>query len=317
MVKRWQLTQLQASKSLLFLVLLTFATAMPASSQLRLPELQVEAPDQLKAISVAVRQLDIGRLGNVMRLIGLQEAGEPIRVVLVTEDSRLARDTSPWVAAFADPTNDLVVMFPARIGAYPYDSVEVVLHHEVAHILASRAAGGNHLPRWFSEGLASTSERSWGISSRSRFLLANVTNGEPTIAELDRLFYGTEPEIGQAYTIAHALVRNLVQRYGPSLIHRVLASMASGETFETSFFNATGSTIDSANRIFWDTGGGWEEWVTFLASPFIIWTLITILALAAIWRHRRRRAERQLQWEEDERFEDENWKIHRSNYRVH
>ena len=295
MVKRWQLTQLQASKSLLFLVLLTFATAMPASSQLRLPELQVEAPDQLKAISVAVRQLDIGRLGNVMRLIGLQEAGEPIRVVLVTEDSRLARDTSPWVAAFADPTNDLVVMFPARIGAYPYDSVEVVLHHEVAHILASRAAGGNHLPRWVSEGLASTSERSWGI----------------------RLFYGTEPEIGQAYTIAHALVRNLVQRYGPSLIQRVLASMASGETFETSFFNATGSTIDSANRIFWDTGGGWEEWVTFLASPFIIWTLITILALAAIWRHRRRRAERQLQWEEDERFEDENWKIHRSNYRVH
>ena len=317
MVQRWQLTQLQASKLLLFLVLLTFVTPIPVSSQSQFPELQVEAAEQLKAISVQIRQLDLGRLRNIMRLTGLQGSGEPIRVVLIAEDSRLARDTSPWIAAFADPTNDLIVMFPARIGTYPYDSVEVVLHHEVAHILASRAAGGNQLPRWFSEGLASTSERSWGIGSRSRFLLANVTNGELTIAELDRLFHGTEHEIGQAYTVAHALVRNLVQRYGPSVIHRVLASMASGETFQTSFFSATGTTIEGANRIFWDTGGGWEEWITFLASPFAIWTLTTILALAAIWRHRRRRVERQLQWEEDEHLEAEKWKIHSSNYRVH
>ena len=63
----------------------------------------IEAPDGLRAVAGRIRRLDAGRLQAVMRLVGLRDPGNRIRIVLVPEGSRIARDAAPWVAAFADP----------------------------------------------------------------------------------------------------------------------------------------------------------------------------------------------------------------------
>ena len=42
-----------------------------------------------------------------------------------------------------------------------------------------------------------------------------------------------------------------------------------------------------------------------------------MLALAAIWRHRRRRRAQRLQWELEERAEQQEWEDHRRRYRIH
>ncbi len=296
---------------------LTLACVAPASAQPRLPELAIEAPERLRAVAGQVRRLDAGRLQAVMRLVGLSDPGNRIRVVLVPEDSRIARETAPWVGAFADAANDLIVLFPDRIGSYPHDSLEVVLHHEVTHILAARAAGGGRLPRWFNEGLASVAERSWGIGNRSRFLWATVMAGQPTVTALEGLFYGDERDAARAYIISHAIVRDVIRRHGAAVVPRILSGVAAGATFDNAFIGATGTTVRGATRLFWRSSGGWEEWITFLASPFTLWTLITSLALAAIWRHRLRRAERRRRWEAEEALDTDPWDEQRPDYRVH
>lgn len=317
MARGWRLSRQHAPGGLGALILVVLGGTIGAQQALPSLELAVEAPDQLRATADQIRRLDVARFDAIFRLIGVRDPGAPIRVVLVTENSRIARDTAPWVAAFADASNDLIVLFPARIGAYPYDSLEVVLHHEVAHILTARAAGGGRLPRWFNEGLASTAERSWGLGSRSRFVWANVTSGEPNISEVEGLFAEGSREAARGYTISHALVRDLLQRYGPSLVPRVLSGVAAGATFDQAFVNATGTTVGGATRVFWRSAGGWEEWITFLASQYTLWTVITSLALVAIWQHRRRRAARRRQWEADEQLETETWEEHRRKYRLH
>tara|TARA_B100000029_G_scaffold510958_2_gene603738 strand:- start:63 stop:992 length:930 start_codon:yes stop_codon:yes gene_type:complete len=280
-------------------------------------ELRLEAPEKLHAVAEQIKQFDKSRFNEIVRLLGITDPGRPIRVILVPQDSRIARNTASWVAAFADAPNDLIVLFPSRIGSYPYDSLEAVLRHEVTHILASRAAGGNRLPRWFSEGLASAVERPWGIAVRSRFIWASVTSGAPNISDIEGLFTDNASRAARGYTISHALVRNLITRYGPSLVPSLLASVKSGDTFDQAFLSATGTTISRATMVFWRNSGGWEEWVTFLASPYTLWTLITSLALVAIWQHRRRRIERHKQWEEAERLEAKIWEEHRQKYRLH
>ena len=279
--------------------------------------MEIEAPERLRAVAGQIRQLDASRFGAVMRLVGLTDPGNRIRVVLVPEESRIARDTAPWVGGFADAPHDLIVLFPDRIGSYPHDSLEVVLHHEVAHILAARAAGGGRLPRWFSEGLASVAERSWGIGNRSRFLWATAMAGQPTVTALEGLFYGDGQDAARAYIIAHAIVRDVIRRHGAAVVPRILSGVAVGATFDNAFIDATGTTVRGATSLFWRSSGGWEEWITFLASPFTLWTLITSLALAAIWRHRLRRAARRRRWEAEEELEAEEWEQHRRDYRLH
>lgn len=278
----------------------------------------IEAPDGLRAVAGRIQQLDAGRLQAVMRLVGLRDPGNRIRIVLVPEGSRIARDAAPWAAAFADPAHDLIVLFPDRIGSYPHDSLEVVLHHEVAHILTARAAGGGRLPRWFDEGLASVAERTWGIGNRSRFLWATAIAGQPTVTALEGLFQGDGRDAARAYIISHAIVRDVIRRHGAAVVPRILSGVAAGATFDNAFIASTGMTVRGATRLFWRSSGGWEEWITFIASPFTLWTLITSLALAAIWRHRLRRAERRRRWEAEEALDaDPPWDEHRPDYRVH
>ena len=282
-----------------------------------LPVLEVEAPDSLAGVAARTRDFDTRALAAVMVLTGLTDAGAPIRVRLVPEEAALARAAPAWVAAFADASRDLVVLFPERIGPYPYGSLETVLQHEVAHVLTARAAGGRRVPRWFNEGLASAAERTWGLGARSRFAWELVAGGRLTATELEGLFAGGPRDVTRAYALSDALVRDLLERYGPRTPARILAVMARGAPFEIALYAATGASVDAVVAAFWARHDVWKFWIGFAGQPFVQWSLITLLALAAIWRHRRRRRERRLQWDLEERAEEQAWEEHRRRYRIH
>jgi len=300
---------------LTLVVLLCAAT--PDAGQPQLPALIVEAPESLSGLARRVQNFDRSRLAGIMTLTGLRTAGAPIRVILLAADSNKAEDTPPWVAGFADPTRNLIVLFPERIGSYPYDSLEEVLHHEVAHVLTSRAAGGGRIPRWFDEGLASAAESNWGLDDRSRFTWETVVGGRVTIAELEGLFKEGRREVARAYILADAIVRDLLARHGSDFAAGVLARMARGEPFEQALYRVTGSTSNGTVNLFWTRHSTWERWIAVFGRPFTLWSVMTLLALIAIWTHRRRRAEKWRQWEAEEQAEEQAWEEHRRRYRIH
>ena len=280
-------------------------------------ELVVDAPAELENVASHVRDFDTARLVSVMRLTGTQGAEFPIRVVLMLEQSATARDTPEWVAGFADSAHDLVVLFPSRIGSYPYGSLEGVVYHEVAHILINRAADGRPVPRWFNEGLASAAERSWGLGDRSRFTWELLVGGALTATQLETLFGQGRREVTRAYVLSEALVRDILQRHGPLTAARILRQMGDGVSFEAALYATTGLTVSEHVGLFWDRHAVWKRWITLAGHPFALWSFATFLALVAIWRHRRRRSERRQQWEMEERAEDQAWDEHRRRYRVH
>ena len=282
-----------------------------------LPRITVEAADSLAAVAERLRRFDATRLRGIMRLTGLTDVGPPIRVVLLSGDSAVARNTPPWVAGFADAGRDVVVLFPGRIGSYPYGSLDGVLDHELAHILTARAAGGGRVPRWFNEGLASAAERSWGLDDRSRFAWQLIVGSQVTVTELEGLFAEGPREVARAYILADALVRDLLERSGPDAAARVLGRMANGEGFEQALYGVTGTTSTGVVRAFWRRHRTWERWIDFVGRPFALWSFVTLLALVAIWRSRRRRAAKRRQWEAEERAEDDAWEDHRRKYRIH
>ena len=301
--------------SIVLLVILVSVAGLGA--QVPVPELLVEAPAALAGVADRVRAFEPERLAGVSTLVGLDTAGPPVNVVVLPEDSPTARGTPAWVAAFADGDRDLVVLFPERVGSYPYDSLEAVLHHEVSHILTYRAAAGRRVPRWFNEGLASAAERNWGLDARSRFVWETLVGGEVTVTELEGLFSQGPREVARAYTLSDALVRDLLETYGPGAASRLLGRMSDGETFESALYATTGLTASGLVSRFWSRNRVWERWIALLGGPYFLWTSITLLALAAIWRSRVRRAARRRQWEEEERAEYEILERERNDYTVH
>ena len=290
---------------LLTVVVALVGADAPAVGQTAPPTLRIDAPASLEAVAERVGRFPLSRLTTAMTLAGLTRAGPPIDVLLIAESSDLARGTPPWISGFADAGRNLVVLFPDRARSYPSDSLETLLHHEVAHILFSRAAQGRPVPRWFNEGLALAAERPVGLGDRSRLAWTLVRYGGVSLAELERRFGTGRAANQRAYAVASALVRNLLRAHGETSTGRVLSLVGQGRPFDEAFETATGEPLRVAVDRFWSRHRQWGRWLPFFAGPAFLWMVITLLALYAIRAHRRRRTEQRRLWEAEEQAETE------------
>ena len=288
---------------MVLLISLVVAASQQSPGPLRVPQLNIEAPPlnvDLAAARSRLESFDRARLRGVMQLVGLDDPGPAIRVVLASESSDWARQVPQSTAGFAVGDDSLVVLFPSRSPTYPHDTLEDVLHHEVAHVLITRAADGKSPPRWFQEGLAMAAERTWGLEDQAR-LLQEVTFLAPTdLDTVNTLFTQDEGARIRAYTLAGAFVRDLIRQHGSSAPAELLARMAAGASFDAAFSQVIGHSVADEEAAFWNRHRFWTRWGPFFTTADALWMIVTLLALYAIFRRRQQRAALRKRWEEEE-----------------
>ncbi len=284
-------------------LLLTIFTVVTLAAPVRasLPEIVVEAPPGLEGTAERVRAVDSLKLAGIVELVGLREAGAPIRVILAPEGSETATAAPSWVSGYAYGSLGTIVLFPERSPSYPDSTLAELLRHEVAHVLIARAAGGQPIPRWFNEGLAMAAAEVWSLDDRSRVTLASLAGGATPLAELDRLFAGDRGEVARAYALSGAFVQDMLRAYGPAAPAAILSRLAIGQPFDEAFVRSTGWTLERAEEAFRRRWSIWYRWVPALSSSLTLWLAITLLALWAGRRRRARAAALEAQWEEEER----------------
>jgi hypothetical protein len=230
-----------------------------------------------------------------MELVGLEAPGPDIRVVLAPESSRLARAVPSWVSGYTDGTTSdvgsAVVILAERTPSYPDGGLEEVLAHEVAHVLIHRASGGRRVPRWFDEGLAMLASRSWRLRDQTELALGLLTGPRVPLWKLDDLFQGERREVERGYALSGTLVQDLLERYGPAVPRIVLARVARGDTFDEAMRGATGATLTDIGEAFAERQVSLKRWLPVLTSTAALWFAISVLAIVAGIRKRRRRAE--------------------------
>jgi hypothetical protein len=279
---------------------LALLVSQSAKGQLHL---EVEAPEELAPESRRVEALEATKMGPFLDLLGLDEPGPPIRVVLVPEGSDLADRVPAWIAGFAQGQESLVVLFPGRVPTYPYSSLPELVRHEAAHVLIDRAGGGAALPRWFHEGLAMTAEGSWRMADRSRLAMAMLRSREPSVDELTALFGGDEQRIAWAYAVSGALVRDLLRHSDGQAIAELLENVRMGMEFDQAFLASFRETPASSLANFWRRSALWYRWLPFLTSSSVLWIAVTLLALLAVRRRRERDRKIREMWDAEEALE--------------
>jgi MYXO-CTERM domain-containing protein len=259
--------------------------------------LSITAPPSLESAAARVRAIDVRALEAALSSAGLAGPAA-VDVTLVPEDDPIARETAAWVVgrAFGDRH---VLIFPARVTRYPYDSLESVMQHEIVHLALFARAGGRPLPRWFHEGVATSVESGWSMADQARLLFAALS--EPTIADVSGLFRSAaQPDTTLAYLLAAALVNDLRERHGPDIAGRIARRVEAGAPFDRGFRRETGETPDAAAARAWNTYRRWTTWVPAVANASTVWSAILVLAVLAYVARRRRRARLRKQWEEEE-----------------
>ena len=279
----------------LSLLLLAFTQTLPA------PELRIEAPPGLASEKLRMESVDRKRLGDVVRLVGLKDPGPPIHIHLLSESS--ANGVVPsWIAGFAQ--QDSVVIFPSRSPRYPDRTLDDVLWHEVAHALIWRASSGRPIPRWFNEGLAMAAEHPRFLEQTQLFIYL-ASGARLSLNDLDRLFDGGEADQARAYQVSRSFVWGLLREHGEDTGARILRQVAQGASFESAFTNVIGRSTASSEAEFFKRERVWTTWMPIIFSQETLWLGITLLAILAIWRKRKRAAELRKRWDEEEEKEKE------------
>ena len=192
-----------------------------------------------------------------------------------------------------------MLILPERVMPYPYDSIESVFRHEVAHLAMNVQARGGRLPRWFHEGVAVSVDTGWGTSGQLRLLLEMVKS--PGTAAVGRLFASnTQPDAAQAYGLSAALVADVQRRHGAAVPGAIAARVGDGIPFARAFQIETGETPDGAAALAWASYRRWTNWVPAVTGGSAMWTGILALAIAAFVVQRRRRLRSRARWAEEE-----------------
>jgi len=270
------------------------ASVAGATAQGGQMDLRVDAGSLLDPLGDRVRNIDRQELAAVLGRAGL-DVPPQVHVTLIAEDDARALATPRWIVGVAYGARE-VAIFPARVGPYPYESLESVVSHEVVHLALAAQAGGP-LPRWFHEGVATSVEQGWGVRSQVRLVLAAI--GTPGLIDLGHLFASeSQQENVSAYLLAAALVADIRERHGPSTPGAIVDRVAGGAPFARAFLLQTGDTPDEAAARAWGPYRRWTSWVPVVTSGSALWMGIMALAFVAFLANLRKRALRRRQWDE-------------------
>ena len=275
-------------------LLLLAALLVPAAAT---ADITVDAPSSLAAAAERVRAVDLERLDAALMRAGLTRPAQ-VQITLIPEDDPRAAQVPRWIVGLALGGRDIVI-FPGRVLSYPYDSLESVVRHEIAHLALTTRAGSNDLPRWFHEGVAISVDAGWSVSAQVRLVAAMFD--DPGTAQLRRLF-ASDSESGarQAYLLSAVLIEDLRKRHGAGVPGAIAARIAAGAPFDAAFHEETGETPDAAAARAWRAYRQWTAWLPAITGASAMWAVILLIAFAAYATRMRRRVLRRKQWDEEE-----------------
>jgi hypothetical protein len=288
----------------------SLALALPVV--VRGPGVVVRAEAGLDALARAAAERTAAQLEQVSRdLEGLpMPRAIEIRLVKRTEDMSLVapprRGAPLWARGVAYP--DLgVVIVGTRRAHEPIDALRVV-DHELTHLALGTALDGR-APRWLDEGFAFLHASEWSMGRMQTLVGMAWAGNVASLAELERMFHGSESTVDRAYAQSYDFVAFLARR------GRYMDVYDDGSRWPFQHFLAeiaAGHTPDIAARTAYGVGlgqlfGEWHEdlrqrYLLVPASLFTLslWVLAAILLVLGYVRRSRRNRHVLDRWEEEE-----------------
>ena len=278
-------------------LLLPAASGIAASSH---PEVLIEATEPLAPLATRLNNLTPHSIPLLLNQIGGNTIGPPIRVILAPEESEWAQQVPPWISGYAIPRSHLIVLLPDRVPSYPYESIESVFLHELAHIFIARAASFHPIPRWFDEGLAMIATHEWAMEDQARLLWTRASLQSLSLDTLNHMFLDDEVSTRQAYSIAYAFLSDAIQHSNQDFPKTLLQHVERGIPFQQAFAQLIRMTPNHALTTFWKQQNLLTEWVPFLTSSSMLWAAMIAILLYVFYRQRKRTTAIRERWKEED-----------------
>ncbi len=204
-----------------------------------------EKPLEGKAGEIAGIYPEIG--ADLEKTIGWNLNFAPTLVLFKNSKSFQRMAGTDLVAAFAVPQKLLIVIDFSRMNRDPF-KFEVILKHELCHLLLHHHIEGGRLPRWLDEGVAQwvSNGMSEIIRSSKRSILNRVVLSDRYIKlrDLKDSFPGEREPLTLAYEESKSLVDYINGEYGVERTLMILQHLKDGDEIEGAIKKSLSISLD-------------------------------------------------------------------------
>jgi len=176
--------------------------------------------------------------------------------------------------------------------------------HELAHVAVHDATGGNHVPRWFNEGIAihESGEKPW--ERREVLWRAAATHDLVPLTALDRNFPEGQEEVGIAYAEAADFVRFLLREEDRARTASLFERVRAGQSLDAALTDAYGADL---RRLEYQWQKGLESSTStgaLVSIGSLVWVVGAGALVVAYVRRRRKNKQVLTRWTREEALAD-------------
>lgn len=173
--------------------------------------------------------------------------------VYVADSQRRFRDLQPgnaptWADGVAYPALGLVLLRAPDVRGGMADPLDVVLRHELVHILLGHAFLPNRPPSWLQEGLAQVWAGEVGPQTTQTLATGLATGNTMSLEGLSRGFPADPVRARVAYAQSAVFIGWIRDTYGQDAVKTLIRELASGTAIEGAVYSATGDFITTVEK---------------------------------------------------------------------
>ena len=261
--------------TILFLVFVLFyCLCIPPEVQaadlmaMETPEVKVIYPSFLRGAAREVLSMYPQVKREVEAFFQWQLMQSPTIVLAIPGDRDAVRSKGDLVVGYAVPQRHLVVIFYTKTKASPRD-VEVVLKHELCHLIVHEHIDQELLPRWLDEGLCqvvSGVAGEIGVQEEKSLLeLFRRSGGVISLNSLTHRFPTEANRLLLAYAESKAFVTYLIDQFGKETVLSVLDKMKRGCSIAAAMRNTTGHSLRDVEKTWHRSVKARDTWLARLS----------------------------------------------------
>jgi len=244
----------------------------------------------MQAVPRISRDLNLAQIDRIMVIIAPSEKAF---------QNMTSRSIPDWGVGAANPSSGTIFLKSPRF-ARPETDMELVVIHELAHVLLGIALEGQPVDRWFDEGFAVYQSGEESMSSKIIFARSLVTNNPIRLEQVDAVLTFHRDKAGLAYQESHAAVAYLIQEYGSETISRIIGRMRLGEDMDQALQNTIGLNLDDFEHLWLKAMKKKYQWYVLFDFPVLFSALLVSFFIAAWIMTRKRIKKRKQMWDEEE-----------------
>lgn len=157
--------------------------------------------------------------------------------------------TPEWADGTAWASAGAIFLHHPRLrpgGARP---LEVVLDHELVHVLLGRVFDPQPVPRWLQEGMAQVYANETGPEVAERIIRGTVATAPLSLESLTRGFPNDAVLADLAYAQSADFILWFRARYGEDTLRALVRQIAAGRTVEGAMLDLTGASLTTLGAV--------------------------------------------------------------------